>query len=166
VWDPVVGHWGWEQTFRVHPGSAGLEDNSIQVPRWAAGNARFVNKSYYFLQRQSSPNIGLPLAEELTYYPTICEPADNCTLYQRFHLGYIWTSVFSANAEFCPDLNFDYAATGADIGLVIDWFGASDGSYGVYEEWPRALYDANGSGNISGGDIAIVVSGFGAICHP
>ncbi len=163
--DPVVGHWGAEQTFRVHPDAGGFQDSSIQVFRWAINDAYWVKPPYFFVQRLASPAIGLPLMDQIGQFPGVC--GLTCTAYQRFHLGYIWTSSLSGlHGVYCPDVTLDYIVSVSDIGAVTGWFGASDSAYGVYQEWPRALYDVNGDGIIAIADVGGVVAGFGVTCHP
>jgi hypothetical protein len=168
--DPLEGHWGAEQTFRVHPDASGFQDSSIQAGRWAVNDAHWVRPPFYFAQRLSRPSIGLAINDQIGRFPLVCEAALTCLTYQRFHVGYLWvSSVYGIVTRYCPDVApfgfLDYAVTAADIGAVANNFGLTDDRM-LYEPWSAAWYDLDGDGAIAASDLLLVASGFGARCYP
>ncbi|MEX1255540.1 MAG: M23 family metallopeptidase [Dehalococcoidia bacterium] len=164
------GHWGAEQTFRLHLDSSGFQDSSLQVGRWAVSDAYWVRPAFYFAQRLSSPSIGLALQDQIGQFPGVCAPALTCLVYQRFHLGYLWvSSVYGMVTRYCPDVapfgSLDYAVTAADMAAVVTHFGLTDERL-AYEPWPDAWYDLDGDGAVALSDMLLMVIGFGEVCYP
>ncbi|MGB2695691.1 MAG: peptidoglycan DD-metalloendopeptidase family protein [Dehalococcoidia bacterium] len=180
-WDPVVGHWGKRQEFRLHPDGAGREYSSIMTGRWTAGaldNAYWVRRPFYdkfldggqFGSSGTYYRISIPLMDKIGNYPNLCDLADGCLEYQRFHLGYIWNHNGAIKAQFCPDVdpfypNPNYAVTVADITQVVNQFGTTDPNP-PFQQWANAWRDIDGDGAIAVNDISLVTSSFGFVCYP
>jgi murein DD-endopeptidase MepM/ murein hydrolase activator NlpD len=168
--DPMTGHWGAEQTFRVHPDANGFQDNSIQVGRWAEDDAYWVRPPFYFAQRVSVPFIGLAIHDQIGQFPGLCPVEQTCLTYQRFHLGYVWiSSSYGIVSAFCPDIApsgfLDYAVTSADMAALVAKFGLID-DRALYGPWSDAWYDLDGDGAIALNDMLLMVTGFGEVCYP
>jgi murein DD-endopeptidase MepM/ murein hydrolase activator NlpD len=166
----VTGHWGAQQTFRVHPDAQGFRDSSLQVGRWAVNDAYWVRPAFYFGQRLSSPHIGLAIHDQIGQFPGLCNAELTCLLYQRFHLGYAWiSSAYGVVTRYCPDIApfelLDYAVTTGDLAAVVENFGQID-DRPLYAPWPAAWYDVDGDGAIAISDLLLVVSTYGELCYP
>ncbi len=179
--DPAQGHWGKRQEFRLHPDGAGRQWSGILTGRWSQGaldNAYWVRRPYYdkFLdggQLGTSGvyyRISMPLMDQIGNYPGLCDLADGCRSYQRFHLGYIWDHNGVIKAQFCPDVNPfypnpDYAVAVSDIAQVVNQFGSTDPNP-PFQAWANSWRDINGDGAIAVVDISLVTAAFGFVCYP
>lgn len=187
--DPIVGHWGSAQTFRLHPGAAAVDDDSIMVARWAATDPYFVERGYFLtwllnaLVPGSDPpmytSIGLPVMFKIDSSSGVncglvgqcCSSSVGCANFQRFHVGYIWQNTQGYYVTgYCPDVSSYYTdldgrVTVADI-LAVNTIGYPHNDAGLqpYEPWYYSWYDIDGSGQVTVADIILVVKGFGKVC--
>ena len=178
--DPISGHLGSAQTFRLHPGVAAVDDGSIMVGRWDLNTPRFVPKGFFLrwlfnaLVPGSSPpvylSVGPPDGNQV-FVPTAptCLTPTGCVAFQRFSFGYIWQQATQGvSAVFCPDVvNGDnlYRITVSDILAVNQAFGSSDVSLQPYEGWPASRFDVDNSGQITIADTVFVVRSYPRTCY-
>ena len=161
--NPVTGHWGSTQTFRLHPGLAVTDDNALMVGRWAVNDAYWVKKGFFAAWLGGLQGIGLAAADEIPY----CPGPFACRRYQRFSHGYIWEHLLNGvqPAVFCPDVTLDNYVRMADVSAVVNHY-ADDDHVSPWEAWTGSWYDMEGNGTIRMSDVTAVVNNYGMDCYP
>lgn len=177
--DPVEGHWGSRQDFRLHPAS-GFEYGSIQAGRWAVNEAYLIKPAYFDawlgdgLVLPDPPRreaIGLPIMDRIGNSPPVdcvqedcCRASAGCISYQRFNVGFIWANTqLEIKTTFCPDLNLNYTVGFTDILLLTQHAYHADTGQ-PYEPWDDAFLDVKGDGGIGFNDFLLVSGAMGTPC--
>jgi len=166
--DPLAGHWGSTQTFRLGNGTPAVDDNAIMVSRWAVNSAYRVNTGFFLQWLLGYQGVGLPMADQIPTYPGLCPQSLGCVAYQKFSFGYIWQHATQGvkPAVICPDVDNDYEVLIEDVSAVVGQYFQNDALLQPYQAWPASRFDTNGDGGIYIDDIVAVVNHYFQDCYP
>lgn len=182
--NPVVGHWGGVQVFRLHAGAAITDDNAIMsgrftnnTPPGTLGDPYWVKKGYFTAWIGGfvfTVLLGMPIAADGPCPPDTLFPwSYNCAGYQRFNFGYVWKdNAGTYRPVRCPSVAPAYpyednvVDSFNDIFSVAFLFGDAAPS-APYVPWSSAQFDLDGGGDIDlFNDIIGVANEFGDQCWP